>query len=187
MLEEISAKYVMQALEGEIFKGLGADITAQYITHQGKGDLMASIPIKLKAWGTPNTYFIILIDQDTSNCEDLKREIQKKCENSPHKPLIRIICAELEAWYFGDLSAVEQVYKDFKAGMYKNKARYRYPDSISKPSVVLRRIINGFSKSHAAKHIPAYMTIASNSSPSFRNTVSGIQALVRRAETGKQH
>jgi hypothetical protein len=48
--------------------------------------------------------------------------------------LIRIARYELEAWYFGDLDAVQEVYPRFKALQYAGKAKYRDPGTIVDPS-----------------------------------------------------
>ena len=44
--------------------------------------------------------------------------------------LIRIACHELEAWYLGDLAAVEQGLELKKLGKLQNQRKYRNPDNI---------------------------------------------------------
>ena len=53
---------------------------------------------------------MILHDQDTMNCIELKQNILKLCSESKRPVLVRIACQELEAWYFGDLEAVAKAY-----------------------------------------------------------------------------
>jgi len=80
-------------------------LTCILIPHNGRGDLRKSIPIKLERWRLSDTLFIILHDQDNHpDCRDLKADLQHLCRNSTQRPLIRIVCRELEAWYCGALT-----------------------------------------------------------------------------------
>ena len=180
MLEEESAKRLLKELLPRILSGFEQRVTCRLIPHQGKGDLQKSIPIKLKGWLAPNTFFIVLHDQDSHDCKELKQKLQQLCaQRGKHEPLIRIICRELEAWYFGDLDAVEKAFSSFRASKYKNKRKFRNPDAINKPSDELKRIIRGFSKSIAAREIPRHMDIDNNTSTSFNHLISGLQNLVK--------
>ena len=183
MLEEESAKHLLKVLLPGI---LPECIKYQLIPHQGKGDLQKSIPIKLKAWRAPNTFFVILHDLDNhSDCKVLKGELQDLCTGTMHEPLIRIVCKELEAWYFGDLDAVQEAFPGFNATRYKRRAQFRNPDTIVNPSGSLKRIVRNFTKSKAARTVPQYMDIDSNTSSSFKHTIIGIQNLVA-TQTSKQ-
>ena len=155
-------------------------VVPTYIPHQGRGHLQRSIPNKLNGWLKPQASFVILHDQDSHECVQLKRRLQKICgKQQRYSPLIRIACTELEAWYFGDLDAVERAFPGFRADEYKNKARYRIPDRIKKPSKELKKIVKDFQKGVAARAIPTYMDISSNTSVSFKHLVTGIQDMVR--------
>lgn len=56
----------------------------------------------------------VLHDQDSHDCKQLKQQLKRLCDqNNKHKLLIRIVCRELEAWYFGDLDAVEKAFPSF--------------------------------------------------------------------------
>lgn len=179
MLEEESAMLFLQNLLPNI---LPADVTCQYIPHQGKSDLRKSIPIKLKHWiARPkvNTFFVVVHDQDNHpDCRQLKRELQDLCRGGRYTPLIRIVCRELESWYFGDLGAVEKAFPQFVADKYKRKAKFRNPGAVTKPSEQLRKIVNGFTKGKAARTIPRYMDINHNTSNSFNQFVSGVKRLI---------
>ncbi len=180
MLEESSAEYFLEKLLPQI---IPSSVTFQCIPHQGKSDLQNSIPIKLKSWLTPNSYFVILPDQDSHDCLTLKNQLQQLCaQTRQHTPLIRIACQELEAWYCGDLDAVEMAFPRFNANQYVNRTRYRHPDSIVKPSKELKKIVKGFLKRQAAKTIPEYMNINDNKSPSFQCFVVGVKNLVETAQ-----
>ena len=155
MLEEESAGHLLDVILHKI--PLPPGVSFQCVPHQGKSSLQKSIPIKLSAWRQPNCSFIILHDLDSNpNCIALKKELRKLCEKANnYTPMIRIVCQELEAWYFGDLDAVEKAYPGFKAARYKNKSRYRNPDSIVRPSDELKKIVKGFNKKQGGKNSAA--------------------------------
>ena len=180
MLEEPSAKDVLEILLPRI---IPSDVTFQCIPHQGKSALRKSIPIKLNSWLAPNSYFIILQDQDSHDCVALKNQLRHLCSKSKqHSPLIRIACQELEAWYCGDLGAVHSAFPAFNANKYKGKAKFRNPDAITKPSKALKKIIKGFNKEHAARTVSTYMNIRNNRSTSFNHFVTGVENLVKMAK-----
>lgn len=185
LLEELSARYFLEELLPKI---LPPDVSFLCIAHRGKNHLQESIPQKLKEWRVPNDFFVILHDQDQWDCKRLKRKLRALCKkaNSPHKPLIRIVCRELEAWYFGDLNAVGKVFSKSKITRHGNKARYRNPDSIVNPSAELEKLLDDFGKVHAAREIPKYMNLQGNSSTSFQALLTGVHKFAtacRRAHT----
>ena len=177
MLEEESAKQLMEVLLPKI---LPSCVTFRCIAHHGKSHLQKSIPNRLKALGDrPNTFVIILHDRDRHpDCVALKNHLRGLCASSNHDPLIRIVCRELEAWYFGDLDAVQQAFPGFSATKYKNRAKFRKPDDIVNPGNELKRIIGNFNKGRASKEVPKYMDIDNNKSVSFNHTINGIRNLV---------
>lgn len=176
MLEEESAKYMLDVLLPKI---LPACVRFLCIPHQGKSHLQKSIPIKLRAWRKPRPFFVILHDQDSHDCIALKNQLQQLCASaSQHSPLIRIACRELEAWYFGDLDAVQQAFPDFIAARYRNKSKFRNPDSIVNPGYELGKIVPNFTKGYAAREVSKYMNIDNNTSASFKHTIASIRNLV---------
>ncbi len=178
MLEEESAKSFLEVLLPKI---LPSCVRCTLIPHQGKSDLQKSIPKKLRAWSDPNSFFVILHDQDGNNCVDLKNQLQKICHlTSRYSPLICIACHELEAWYFGDLDALQKAFPGFCAKKYRNKARFRIPDDIVQPAKVLEKEkkIRGFGKVYAAQKVSKYMDIKRNRSNSFQYMVKSIENLV---------
>ena len=103
--EEMSTKVMLESLLPRL---LPSAIHIQCVAFEGKQDLEKQLPIKLKGWRTPDTYFVILRDQDSGNCYDIKRNLKSICDAvNKLDVLIRIACRELESWYFGDLAAVE--------------------------------------------------------------------------------
>jgi len=175
MLEEESAMHLLEQLLPGI---LPANVTHLCIPQQGKSDLQKSIPRKLQSWLRPNTRFVILHDQDNHpDCKALKKKLQGLCLSGGHTPLIRIVCRELEAWYFGDLDALQQAFPGFRASQYRGKPKLRDPDKIDNPGEYLKRIVKGFDKGKAARTVPRYMDIDSNTSGSFQQTITGIRRL----------
>lgn len=146
--------------------------------HNGKSDLMRSIPRKARGFKffPQPVRMVVVHDQDSNDCIQLKQnliEIVKK-ENPQIPLLVRIACRELENWYLGDLVAIEKVYPESKAGKQAQKARFREPDNLQ-GSDEMKRFSTQFSKHHCAKEIPKHMDLAKNSSTSFIHFVTGIQ------------
>lgn len=187
MLEEESAKHLLEALLPKILSEFPF-VEYRCIPHQGRDDLRKSIPRKLRGWLDPGTFFVILHDQDAHDCRKLKQELQDICaKQSKHPPLIRIACRELEAWYFGDLDAVEKAFPKFKAAQHRKKAKYRNPDNIARPSKELQSIIKGFHKGNVAREVARHMNIENNASKSFNHLVTGLQKLVRQKLPSQQN
>lgn len=177
LVEEESAQKFLHAVLPSI---LPAGAVFHVLKHRGKADLRKSIPVKLKAWRIPDTRFVVLHDQDGGNCLELKRELVRLCaEAGRPETLVRIVCQELESWYFGDPQALECVYGNAATKKVSNKAAFRVPDEIPKPSRELERLIPGFQKGTAAEQIPLYMRPEQNRSVSFRHSVAGVRRLCR--------
>ncbi len=172
LLEEPS----MEALLNNILPKIPMNDSYKLIPHQGKNDLLRSIPTKLKAWTIPDTRFVIVHDQDSNDCMMLKRDIEEICRPYNRTVLIRIVCRELESWYFGDIEAVEAAYNK-NLRKLKNSVKYRVPDSIKDPKDVIRRFIPELTQIDGAKRISRYMDINHNSSHSFNVFLEGIRKL----------
>lgn len=144
--------------------------------HQGKQDLKKSIPIKIRAFSHINKTIkvIIIHDQDSADCKILKAELKKLANNSKVKSLVRIACRELEAWYLGDMDALEAIYPQFKAVKYRNWALFRNPDNCN-ASNELTRLIPTFQKGKASREITEFLNLDNNKSSSFNHLISGIK------------
>ena len=172
-------------LEGILSSVLPADIVLYsncFIrVHEGKQHLQKEIPKKIKAYGHIRipTKVIIIQDQDTANCIDLKQKLHRLVEESGSLPhLIRIACRELEAWYLGDMDAIEQVYPRFKADHFRKWAEFRDPDRLM-ASEELKKLIPDFRKCFASREIPKHMNLIGNSSRSFNHLIGGITAFLK--------
>lgn len=174
LLEEKSMKCF---LDGILPKILPGDVAFQTIPHSGKSDLQKSIRIKLSAWNGPDVKFVIVQDQDSNNCRELKNQLLQLCEGTQRDVLIRIACHELESWYFGDLEAVSLAYcRDLSKIMKKKK--YRVPDDIISPKHELQMILPEHQQIDGAKRIAKYIEVERNTSVSFKMFVSGIHKLL---------
>lgn len=173
MLEEASMKVL---LDGILPRLLPEGVGFQTIPHAGKRDLELSLPRKLRAWNEPDVAFVVVHDQDSNDCLELKRELQGICAMSGRQALVRIACRELEAWYWGDLAAVSEAYGvDLK--YLTAKSKYRNPDSIDHPKKELKRYLPQMGQIEGARRIAPHMNLEGNTSRSFQVFVQGLKRL----------
>lgn len=147
------------------------------IPHEGKSDLRKSLPRKLRAWQQPGARFVVLHDQDSSDCETLKASLRDICKQAGRPDtLIRIPCRELEAWYLGNLAAVDAGLGTRNLAGLQNKRKYRNPDRLHKPSQELAKIAGKYQKRAGSRAISPHLDPERNRSRSFRVFVGGLQA-----------
>ncbi|ACF13740.1 conserved hypothetical protein [Chloroherpeton thalassium ATCC 35110] len=154
--------------------------------HQGKGDLLQALPTVLPSLSkVEGARIVVALDQDNTDCQDLKRDILEKINGKCHSPFkIRIVCKELEAWFIGDFIAIEKAFPRFSANPHRNKRKYENPDMIIKPSQELMKIIPEYSgrvhlaKGKTAEAISPFLNIENNRSTSFTHFINAIQALL---------
>ena len=177
LLEERSMK---ELLDGLLPRILPKDVTFQTIPHQGKSDLERSLPIKLRGWNEPETAFVVVHDQDSSNCMALKQKLTEICARYGKQVLIRIPCHELEAWYWGDQAAVSKALgKDISA--WGKKRKYQIPDQIQNPKEELRRYFPKMGQIESARKIAPHMNLRENTSSSFNVFIEGVLSLCAKA------
>jgi hypothetical protein len=183
LLEEPSMKTLLECLLPRIFPGWLAGNHFLCIRHEGKDDLRKSIPKKLRVWQGQNDRFIVVQDQDKANCIALKQSIVALCSEAGRPDtLVRIVCQELESWYIGDLDALSSEYGATSFRHKDSQKRYRDPDSIDKPSLILERLIPAFQKLSGARRMGVIIRPESNKSKSFSVFISGVQRVA--AEMG---
>lgn len=179
LVEEPSMK---ELLKGILPKILPTGAEYKIIQHSGKSDLQKSIPRKLAVWNVPDTKFVILQDQDSADCRRVKSDLQSISGASGKTPLIRIVCRELESWYFGDLQAVSKAYgKDLT--LLAKKSKYRSPDDIGNPKEELRKLLPLHQQLSGARKIGPLMKIEKNTSESFQQFVKGLKELIKIKDT----
>lgn len=178
LLEERSAK---EMLKGLLPCLLPPGVEVKYMVFEGKQDLKRQMTRRLRGWRAPETVFVVMCDQDSSDCLDLKAELVGKCpEATRDHVIVRIICRELESWYFGDLAAVEDALNMTGLVKHQNKKKYRIPDKIGSPATELKKITNDvYQKISGSREIGTRLSPASNTSKSFQVFIDSIQGMVR--------
>ncbi len=157
------------------------------LAHEGKADLDRSFPRKLRAIRTPGTRFVILRDQDHANCLQLKDRIRDGCRHAGREDtLVRIACRELEAWYLGDLPALEEAFGMSGLTGLERKARFRDPDAVQNPAVAIAGLVPGFQKVSGARRMGRVMCPEENRSHSFRTLIRGLDAVSGKVEAVTQ-
>ena len=183
-LEEASAKAV---LEGLLPRLLPENVFVRYIVFEGKTDLEKQIITRLRGWIYPETAFIILRDQDSGDCHEVKHTLREKCiEAGKPATIVRIACRELESWYFGELLAVEKALELPNLSSYAKSAKYRIPDKIVKPSVELAKITNKkYQKISSSRKIGKYLSseVEKNTSVSYSHFISGLNKALASLRT----
>lgn len=168
----------MKATLEHLLPKLGIDLSdVTIVAHQGKSDLEASIPKKLRAWQTPGARFLILRDNDRGDCTARKAHIHGLIAptGKAAQCKIRIVCQELEAWFLADVPAL------VKAGYVESGKSPSYtkgdPDLIDYPVHMMEKLRSGYGKISGAHAIAPHLDPENVRSASFRNTVQAIRAL----------
>lgn len=178
-LEEASAEVLLKALIPRLLAQY-EDISVYYLVFEGKQDLENKLNKRLRGWRRPNSKFIVLRDQDSSNCMDVKSRLMQLCPDDK-KPitLIRIACRELESWYLSDLEAVERGLLISGISAHQRKSRYRNTDVIHKPSNELERLTNRkYQKISGSRAIGPYLNLDNTRSNSFKVFIIGIKKIL---------
>lgn len=182
LLEETSAKAFLESFLPRFLQD--DNISYLCIPHEGKQDLEKSIPRKIRAWRTPNTYFIVLRDQDANDCKKIKNGLTKICKDAGRSDtLIRIACRELESWYIGDLNAVERALARTNLSKLQNKAKYRNPDSLMNPSQEILKLVPEYQKISSSRLIGKFINYDTCASTSFQNFKRGLVSSILKWKT----
>lgn len=172
-----------------------------YIQFQGKQDLLAKAPSRLKGFAAylPEGWrILVVVDRDQDHCVALKASLEamaaaaglitKTSAGPSHRFQVvnRIAIEELEAWYFGDWEAVRTAYPAVPATI-PQRARFRDPDAIAGgTSEALEQILKragyfkaGLRKPKLAQEVAPHMNPHRNRSRSFQALVEAIQAVMQ--------
>ncbi|MBX3084613.1 MAG: DUF4276 family protein [Anaerolineae bacterium] len=102
---------------------------------------------------------------------------------------VRIVVTELEAWFLGDVTALEQVFPKIKKLRLRNVARYRQPDLRTSPAEDLDREIqnagySGYSKLVDSMRIAPFLNLETdhNLSDSFCATLARLKWLMNSSQ-----
>lgn len=185
LVEEPSIAEVLKAILPKVLPaGWEVGVNCFIRPHEGKRDLQASIPRKIRVASRQGTAsgFIIVQDQDTGDCRRLKAKLVKLCSDAQREGFppfkVRIVCHELESWYLGDMAAIEKVFPRFKAAKYKNKKRFRNPDECVNPKDELKKMVGEYPQIATARELAMHMDIDANKSHSFHCFISALKRMV---------
>lgn len=176
-LEEESARHM---LEGLLPRLLPQGVHVRYIVFEGKQDLRQQLARRLRGWRAPDTRFVVLHDQDSSDCRTLKEELQAICRQSGRpETLVRIACRELESFYLGDLEAVEQAFGLSGLTRQQERRMFREPDSLNNAAQELRKLTGGtYQKLRGSRDLGVRLRVdGGNRSVSFGHLLEGIQRI----------
>jgi hypothetical protein len=176
LTEEPSIKPVLQrvmfVLSPEGIEGMDWIV----ISHQGKADLRSKLRQKMQSWHYGSPHFVILRDNDGGDCQANKQDLLDLAAQTGKPHHVRIVCQELEAWFIGDLAAVELAFPESRATQYEHAARFRSPDKVQGASNLIEEITGSAAKVGRANQIAPHMELKGNRSPSFQVLISTIQA-----------
>jgi len=181
LLEEPSMEAFLRALLPNLLPG---DCTFDLRSFKSKGDLLRKLPGLLRGYAQlPEDWrVIVLVDRDNDDCIALKQDLEETASSAGLRSLSadrtnwqianRIVVQELEAWFFGDWSAVRAAYPRVNASLPR---RLRTPDAISKTWETFERELqragyfgNGLRKIEAAREVARHFDPGRNTSHSFR-------------------
>jgi hypothetical protein len=179
LLKEESMEHLLRRLLPRLMPEGIEGVNWQLIPHSGKCDLEASIPRKLRAWREPDVRFFIIRDQDAPDCVRVKEKLRALAtEAGRPDSMIRIACRELEAWYFGDLAALADVYDEPAIADLGGRSSFREPDAIVNPSDALEKRIVTFGKTDAARRMGVRLSLdGSNTSRSYQHMLASVRTV----------
>lgn len=175
LLEEPSAQ---DALEAWVPTWLPAGVTPHYLVFQGKQDLEKRMVLRMRHWLLPDSRFLVMRDQDSGNCREVKAALRERCEAAGRPDaVVRVACRELESFFVGDWEAVAQAFGRPALAALARKATYREPDALGSPSQELAKHLGGYQKRDGARRIAPLIDPERNRSPSFHALRSAVLAL----------
>ena len=175
LVEEPSMKVLLETMLPSI---LPDEWTFQVVPFSGRNDLEGNIVRKLRGWNEPDVRFVIVEDQDNADCKARKQNIERLVAEAGKPALVRIVCHELEAWFFGNFEAVAEAYGKPEVAMkHSRKRKYRNPDGIIDVKEEFRKLFPEHQQLSGAQLLAPCLNFDTNSSRSFQAFVSGVKRL----------
>lgn len=173
-LEEPSAKAMLENLLPKITTRFDNFF---YIVFEGKQDMEKQLVRKIKFWQKPDSQFLILRDQDSALCLEVKQQIQQLCIQAGRPDaIIRIACRELESFYIGDLMAVEKAFSLNGLHRQQGNRKFRTPDQLNNAKQELKKLTkNKYQEISGSREIAKYMDVDNNKSHSFQTLINSIK------------
>jgi hypothetical protein len=186
LVEEPSMEAFLRALLPRL---LPQDRTFEIHPFQGKSDLLGKLEPRLRgyaAWLPADWRIVVVVDRDDEDCHVLKRRLESiaqraglstrtRAGNAPWQLVNRVAIEELEAWYFGDWTAVCSAYPRASTNVPRRQG-LRDPDAIAGGTwEAFERVMQahgyfkgGLLKIEAARAVGTHIAPARSSSHSFR-------------------
>lgn len=175
-VEELSMEATLKILVPKIL----GNCPFRIINFQSKSKLLKNLSARLRGYRHDESIraIIILVDRDNDDCVQLKEKLECAVESTNLRnkiPIInRIVIEELEAWFFGDWSAVRQAYERVKD--ITKSSKFRDSDAIIGGTwEALERQLNnagyfreGLAKITCARSVASHMEPDRNRSKSFQ-------------------
>jgi hypothetical protein len=181
LLEEPSMKAFLLEFLPRLIPGWREGEHFLLVPHEGKSDLDKSVARKLPAWREPGARFVIVRDNDGSDCTALKARLLGLCQGASRQVLVRLVCQELEAWYLAQADALAGAYPSRAEAIKRLADRHPDPDACANPSRELARVIPEFQKQDAARRLGRLLAVDDARSASFRVFVSGVRRVMTPA------
>lgn len=179
LLEEPSMVELLRGVLPKVFPEWVENHHWIAVPHNGKSDLEASVPRKLRAWCVPDDRFIIMRDNDGGDCRVHKQRLLQLAAVKPaEQVLVRIVCQELEGWFLGDLEAVKAAYPVAARNIIATHLKLPAPDTMTNAAQELSQLTEVPGKVGRAKAISSHMDVEANLSHSFQVFVAGLKRLV---------
>ncbi len=190
-------------LEDFIPRRLAVDFDWKIINHNSKWQLLERLPARLRGYASISKEYrpksLVLIDRDEDDCVALKARLEQACAaaglvsksaggGAAPDVVNRIVIEELEAWYFGDATAVAAGWPGVSPNLAR-RARFRDPDAIKGGTheaflQVLQkagylRDAARLPKIDAARRMAGLVDPARNTSKSFGHFMTGLEVLIQ--------
>lgn len=193
-VEEPSMEAALEILLPRVLE----DVDFQIICFQCKSDLLKRAPERLRgyaSWLPESWRILILVDRDDEDCVVLKSHLEEMTltaglisftvagHGHPFQVVNRIAIEELEAWFFGDWSAVHRAFPRVSATLNR-KAGFRDPDAIQGGTwEAMERALqgagyfsSGLRKVELARSVARHMSPELNTSRSFQAFMAAVRA-----------
>lgn len=182
--------------------------TFNVINMNSKPQLLLQLPDRLKGYANMMTHggyddlrVVVLVDRDEEDCTDLKEQLEAIAADkglltktqataqgkASFQLLNRVVCEELESWFFGDVAALQAAFSRLHPNHF-TRQHLKEPDAIrgGTDRALLRTLqkagyfpgplLNNRWKYEAAAAIGPHLHPDRNTSPSFKAFVAGVRA-----------
>ena len=168
LTEEESMKVTLETFMSRFWPTRIPGVDWIALSFQGRSDLEKNIAPKMMSWNYGTPHFVILRDQDGSDCKQLKTKLCEIAAQGGHTFTVRVVCNELESWFLGELESVEAAYPASKASKHKNAAKFRVPDDLGNANEELEKLVHIAGKVGRAEAIASCFDPAKCVSRSFQ-------------------